>query len=67
MPMIVLLVFALIIALALGPLILIFGYLRSRQRNISKEEVEALRAELHELRTEIDDLKEEFADFIISS
>ena len=51
----------------LGTLMIIFGYLRWRRREINKEELQALRGDIAQIRAEIEDIKEQIADFIIKT
>ena len=51
----------------LGTLIIIFGYLRSRRREVNKKELQALRSDIAQIRDEIEDMKEQIADFVIKT
>lgn len=64
---IVALVFVFVTAIVLGPFIIIFGYLYSRRRALSKRELQELRNEIAQIRSDIGDIKEQIADFIIKT
>ena len=49
----------------LGTLIIIFGYLRWRRREVNKKELQALRGDIAQMRVEIEDMKEQIADLTI--
>lgn len=60
-------VFVFIVAIVLGPLIIIFAFLHLRRRSINKRELDILRNIIMEMRAEIADIKEQIADFIIKT
>ena len=62
---IVLVVFFFIAVIVLGPLVIIFGFLYSKGRTVSKRELQLLRGEMAQIRAELADIKEQIADFII--
>ena len=62
---VVFVVFAFIITLVLGPLIVIFTYLHFRRRAIAKKELETLHNEISRIRLDLADIKDQIAEFII--
>jgi hypothetical protein len=62
---IILLIFLFIAVIALGPLVIIFGYLYSRRRGINRRELQALRNDMAQMKADIQEIKEHIADFII--
>jgi uncharacterized membrane protein (DUF106 family) len=58
-------VFFFITVITLGPLLIIFGYLHLRRRNIDKTELREIRNEMARMKADIEELKEQLADFII--
>ncbi len=64
---ILVLVFAFVISIVLGPLIIIFSYLAWRRRTVNKRELQDIRNEIARVRADIMDIKEQIADFIIKT
>ena len=62
---VLLVIFFFITAIVLGPLVIIFGYLYIRRRNINKRELQALRDDIAQIKAEIGEIREQIADFII--
>ena len=58
-------VFFFIAVIILGPLVIIFGFLYSRGRTVSKRELQLLREEMVQIKADIADIKDQIADFII--
>ncbi len=64
---ILVLVFAFIVSIVLGPLVIIFSYLAWRRRTVNKRELQDIRNEIARVRADIMDIKEQIADFIIKT
>jgi hypothetical protein len=60
-------VLSIIFMVVLGPLVVIFGYLLLRRRNINKRELQNLQNDISQIKAEIGDLREQIADFIIKT
>jgi uncharacterized membrane-anchored protein YhcB (DUF1043 family) len=60
-------VLSIIFMVVLGPLVVIFGYLLLRRRNINKREIQDIQNEISRIREDIADIKEQIADFIIKT
>ena len=60
-----LVIFTFIVAIVLGPLIIIFTFVHFRRRAINKQELQSIQSEIAGIRTDIEDIKEQIADFII--
>ncbi len=58
-------VFAFIITLVLGPIIVIFTYLHFRRRAVTKKELETIHNEMSQIRLDLADIKDQIAEFII--
>lgn len=62
---VMLVIFVFIVAVVLGPLVIIFTFLHFRRRAINKQELQSIQSDIAGIRTDIEDIKEQIADFII--
>lgn len=62
---VMLVIFIFIVAVVLGPLVIIFTFLHFRRRAINKQELQSIQSDIAGIRTDIEDIKEQIADFII--
>jgi uncharacterized membrane-anchored protein YhcB (DUF1043 family) len=60
-------VLSIIFMVVLGPLVVIFGYLLLRRRNVNKRELQNLRNDISQIKAEIGEIREQLADFIIKT
>lgn len=62
---VMLVIFIFIVAVVLGPLVIIFTFLHFRRRAINKQGLQSIQSDIAGIRTDIEDIKEQIADFII--